>query len=110
MQFDMKNLIPPDDPAIAGSSRWAVGSHLASDTLLITSIQLRRLWHIYNELVKTMDRPAGQNSLETPNEKAAKLISMSLLTRTANRELEQCASDWKEECALGEPYYLARVA
>jgi hypothetical protein len=38
---------------------------------------------------------------ETANEKAAKLVSLSMLTRTANRELEQAAKDWKEECKAG---------
>jgi hypothetical protein len=38
---------------------------------------------------------------ETQADKATKLISLSLLTRTANRELEQALRDWKEACTAG---------
>lgn len=97
IQFDMNTLIGPDDSAIAASSRFAVGSHLQSDTLLVASVQLRRLWHIYSDMAKALEHVG-----ETSSEKAAKLVSLSMLTRTANRELEQAAKDWKEQCVEGE--------
>lgn len=97
MQFDMNTLIGPDDSAIAASSRFAVGSHLQADTLLVASVQLRRLWHIYSDMARALEHVG-----ETSSEKAAKLVSLSMLTRTANRELEQAAKDWKEECAAGK--------
>jgi hypothetical protein len=97
MQFDMNLLIGPHDPAIAISSRFAIGSGLTADTLLVASIQLRRLYHIYSDMAKSFEMIG-----ELPSEKAAKLISLSVLTRTANRELEQTAQYWKDECSSGE--------
>lgn len=96
MQFDMNTLIGPDDPAIASSARFAISSHLQTDTLLVASVQLRRLWHIYSDMARALEQVD-----ETPSEKAAKLVSLSMLTRTSNRELEQAARDWKEECTTG---------
>lgn len=96
MQFDMNLLIGPHDPAIAISSRFAIGSGLTADTLLVASIQLRRLYHIYSDMAKSFEMIG-----ELPSEKAAKLISLSVLTRTANRELEQTAQYWKDECTSG---------
>jgi len=93
----MNTLIGPDDSAIAASSRFAVGSHLQADTLLVASVQLRRLWHIYSDMARALEHVG-----ETSSEKAAKLVSLSMLTRTANRELEQAAKDWKEECVAGK--------
>jgi hypothetical protein len=92
----MNTLIGPDDNAISASSRFAIGSHLPGDTLLVASVQLRRLWHIYSDMARGLEVVG-----ETANEKAAKLVSLSMLTRTANRELEQAAKDWKEECKAG---------
>lgn len=95
MQFDMKTLIGPEDPLIAGSSRFAIGSNLPSDSLLVANVQLRRLWHIYTDMAKALEMPG-----DTARDKAAKLVSLSIITRTANRELEQTANDWKEECNM----------
>lgn len=93
MQFDMNVLIGPDDPAVSASSRFAIGSPLPTDTLLCASVQLRRLYHIYSDMAKSLETVG-----ETQADKATKLISLSLLTRTANRELEQALRDWKEAC------------
>lgn len=93
MQFDMKTLIGPDDPIIAASARWAVGSHLPSDTLLVASVQLRRLYHVYTDLAR-----AQEADFDAPAEKASRLVSLSVLTKSANRDLEQAAKDWAEEC------------
>jgi hypothetical protein len=96
MQFDMNVLIGPDDPAVSASSRFAIGSPLPTDTLLCASVQLRRLYHIYSDMAKSLETVG-----ETQADKATKLISLSLLTRTANRELEQALRDWKEACTAG---------
>lgn len=100
----MNTLIGPDDSAIAASSRFAVGSHLQADTLLVASVQLRRLWHIYTDMARALEHVG-----ETSSEKAAKLVSLSMLTRTANRELEQAAKDWKDECMAGEFFLFRRL-
>lgn len=93
MQFDMKQLIGPDEPAIAASTTWCRQSTLPMDWLLCTNIQLRRLYHIYSDMAKSLDR-----EMETDNDKAAKLLSLSVLSRTANRQLENTAHDWRERC------------
>jgi hypothetical protein len=93
MQFDMKTLIGHDDPLIATSSRFSVGSDSPADTLLVANIQLRRLWHVYTEMLRALDIQG-----ELTGDKSAKLLSLSMITRTANKELETTAADWKEEC------------
>lgn len=104
MQFDMNVLIGPDDPAISASSRFAMGSPQPLDTLLVASVQLRRLYHIYSDMAKSLETYG-----ESQFDKAAKLVSLSLLTRTANRELEQALRDWKDECKSGKSASSARA-
>ena len=92
MQFGMKQLISPQDSSISNSAQLPQTTGLPRDCLLVTNVQIRRIYHIYADMARALDSDG-----ETSHDKGPKMLALSILTRTANRELDNIAIAWRKE-------------
>jgi hypothetical protein len=82
---------------------WHVGSHSAMDLALIASVQLRARFLHYKSLLEIT--AADADDLErTDKSHTATLLSLSILTRTANQDLGNINAHWVEQIREGMWY------
>lgn len=99
MQFDMHVKIASDDPLVSSAAKFAHGSHLPQDALLAASVSLRRIYHTYCEMAKSLDEGIHETTATADALSArSKAVSLSILTKTVNRELDMAAQAWVDEC------------
>ncbi|KAJ9095193.1 hypothetical protein QFC19_007648 [Naganishia cerealis] len=102
MQFNQILQITHEDPLIANSFDWHIGSNLPLvDLSLIASVQLRARFLHYKSLLEIT--AADADDLErTDQSHTATLLSLSILTRTSNQDLGNINAHWVEQIREGK--------
>ncbi|KAJ9096015.1 hypothetical protein QFC21_005379 [Naganishia friedmannii] len=96
-RFNQILQITHEDPLVANSFDWHIGSNLPLvDLSLIASVQLRARFLHYKSLLEIT--AADADDLErTDQSHTATLLSLSILTRTSNQDLGNINAHWVEQ-------------
>ncbi|KAJ9121521.1 hypothetical protein QFC22_002139 [Naganishia vaughanmartiniae] len=103
MQFNQILQITHEDPLVANSFDWHIGSNLPLvDLSLIASVQLRARFLHYKSLLEITAADADDLD-RTDQSHTATLLSLSILTRTSNQDLGNINAHWVEQIREASP-------